>query len=134
MWHLTACRISVSLLFLNWIKSEMIFNHISELLLATLIQKCQILCSRKNKKIIIINKKKNIISLSSAESTHSMVSLNYMFPNIDGMAYSADPDQTALLLKEQFDLGLHYLLRPVYPNILSVNMTLFILCVYFSHC
>ena len=25
MWHLTACKISISLLFLNWIKNEMIF-------------------------------------------------------------------------------------------------------------
>ena len=25
MWHLTACKVSVSLLFLNWIKNEMIF-------------------------------------------------------------------------------------------------------------
>ena len=39
MWHLTACKISVSLSFLNWIKNEMIFNHISELILATLIQR-----------------------------------------------------------------------------------------------
>ena len=38
MWHLTACKISVSLLFLNWIKNKMIFYHISELMLATLIQ------------------------------------------------------------------------------------------------
>ena len=39
MWHLTACKISVSLSFLNWIKNEMIFYHISELMLATLIQR-----------------------------------------------------------------------------------------------
>ena len=38
MWHLTACQISVSVLFLNWIKNE-IFYHISELMLATLIQR-----------------------------------------------------------------------------------------------
>ena len=33
----TACKISFSLSFLNWIKNEMIFYHISELMLATLI-------------------------------------------------------------------------------------------------
>ena len=38
MWHLTACKISVSLLFLNWIKNGMIFYGFSELMLATLIQ------------------------------------------------------------------------------------------------
>ena len=37
MWHLTACKISVSVLFLNWIKNEMIFYRIFELILATLI-------------------------------------------------------------------------------------------------
>ena len=38
--HLTACKISVSLLSLNWIKNEMIFFYrISELMLATLIQR-----------------------------------------------------------------------------------------------
>ena len=46
MWHLTACKISVSLSFLNWIKNEMIFFffffflRISELMLATLIERC----------------------------------------------------------------------------------------------
>ena len=45
MWHPTACRISFSLLFLDWIKNEMIFYHISELMLAALIQ-------RYDKKII----------------------------------------------------------------------------------
>ena len=39
MWHLSACKNSVSLVFLNWIKNEIIFFHISELMLATLIQK-----------------------------------------------------------------------------------------------
>ena len=39
MWHLTACKISVSLTFLKWIKNEMNFYHISELMLATLIQR-----------------------------------------------------------------------------------------------
>ena len=39
MWHLTACKFSVSLSFLNWIKNEMIFYRISELMLATLIQR-----------------------------------------------------------------------------------------------
>ena len=39
MWQLTACKISVSLLFLNWIKNEMIFYRISELMLPTLIQR-----------------------------------------------------------------------------------------------
>ena len=37
MWHLTAWKISVSLSILNWIKKEMIFYHISEIMLATLI-------------------------------------------------------------------------------------------------
>ena len=35
MWHLTPCKISASLSFLNWIKNEMIFIIISELMLAT---------------------------------------------------------------------------------------------------
>ena len=39
MWHLTACKISVSLSFLNWIKNEMISYRTSELMLATLIQR-----------------------------------------------------------------------------------------------
>ena len=41
MWHLTACKISVSLSFLNWIKNEMIFffYRVSELMLQTLIQR-----------------------------------------------------------------------------------------------
>ena len=39
MWHLTASKISVSLSFVNWIKNEMIFYRISELMLATLIQR-----------------------------------------------------------------------------------------------
>ena len=39
MWHLTACKISVSLSFLNWIKNVMNFYRISELLLPTLIQR-----------------------------------------------------------------------------------------------
>ena len=37
MWHLTACKSSVSLSFLNWIK--MIFYRISELMLPTLNQR-----------------------------------------------------------------------------------------------
>ena len=45
MWHLTTCKISVSLSFLNGGKNEMIFNRISELMLPTLIQ-------RYDKKII----------------------------------------------------------------------------------
>ena len=46
MWHLRACKISVSLSFMNWIKIEMIlimnetiFYCISESLLATLTQR-----------------------------------------------------------------------------------------------
>ena len=40
MWHLTVCKVSVSISFLNWIKNEMIFFYcISELMLATLIQR-----------------------------------------------------------------------------------------------
>ena len=39
MWHLTACKISVSLSFLYWIKNEMIFYRTSELMLAILIQR-----------------------------------------------------------------------------------------------
>ena len=39
----------------------------------------------------------------------------------DGMANSVDPDQTAW---EQSDLGLHCLLRPVYPSILTIFMLL----------
>ena len=45
MWHLTACKVSVSQSFLNWIKNEMIIYCISELMLAVLIQ-------RYDKKII----------------------------------------------------------------------------------
>ena len=39
MWHLTARKISVSLSFLNWVKNEMIFYHITELMLPILVQK-----------------------------------------------------------------------------------------------
>ena len=39
MWCLKACKISVSLLFLNWIKNETIFYRISELMLAAFIQR-----------------------------------------------------------------------------------------------
>ena len=39
MWHMTAYKIPVSLLFLNWIKHEMIFYRISELILLALIQR-----------------------------------------------------------------------------------------------
>ena len=35
IWHLWTCKISVSLSFLKWIKNEIIFYHISELMLAT---------------------------------------------------------------------------------------------------
>ena len=44
MWHLTDCKISVSLSFLKWIKNELItlFYRISELMLATLIQRYHI--------------------------------------------------------------------------------------------
>ena len=39
MWHLTACKISVNLVILNWTKNEMIFFYrISELMSPTLIQ------------------------------------------------------------------------------------------------
>ena len=39
MWHLKACKISFSLSFLSWTKNEMSFYCISELMLATLIQR-----------------------------------------------------------------------------------------------
>ena len=39
MCHLKACKISVSFSFLNWIKNEMIVYCVSELMLATLIQR-----------------------------------------------------------------------------------------------
>ena len=39
MRHLTACKISVNLPVLNRIKNEMIFSGISELMLATIIQR-----------------------------------------------------------------------------------------------
>ena len=35
-WHLTACKFSFSLSFLNWIKNETIFHHISKLMLANI--------------------------------------------------------------------------------------------------
>ena len=38
MWHLTACKISVSLSCLNWSKIKLIFYSISELMLPTLIE------------------------------------------------------------------------------------------------
>ena len=37
--------------------------------------------------------------------------------DVDGIASSVDPDQTAP--KEQSDLGLHSFLRPICPNILN---------------
>ena len=45
MWHLTAVKISFRLLYLNWIKNEIIFYRVSEFMLAALIQ-------RYDKKII----------------------------------------------------------------------------------
>ena len=36
MWNLIACKISVGMSFLNWVKNEMIFYCISELMLAIL--------------------------------------------------------------------------------------------------
>ena len=54
MWHLTACKILVSLLVLNWIKNEIIFYCISELVLATSIQRHKKLfhfCSRTRDKL-----------------------------------------------------------------------------------
>ena len=39
MWHLTTCKISVNLSFLNWVRNEMSFYCISELKLATFIQR-----------------------------------------------------------------------------------------------
>ena len=53
MWHLTACKISVSLSFLNWIKIEMIFCRISELMLAKLIQR------HDKKKKLFISRRRN---------------------------------------------------------------------------
>ena len=49
MWYMTACKISVSHSFLNWIKNEMIFFHISELVLPTL----KAPYSSKNRHLII---------------------------------------------------------------------------------
>ena len=39
MLHLTACKILISLLLLNWIKNENFFFIVSELMLATLMQR-----------------------------------------------------------------------------------------------
>ena len=39
MWHLTACKNPLSLLFLNWVKKMKWFYCIPELMLATLIQR-----------------------------------------------------------------------------------------------
>ena len=39
MWHLTAFKIPVSLSFLNWIKNEMIFFILTDLMFAILIQR-----------------------------------------------------------------------------------------------
>ena len=47
MWHLTACKISVSLSFMNWIKNEMIFYCVSELFIVGKI------ISEKQKNIIL---------------------------------------------------------------------------------
>ena len=53
MWHLTVYKNSVSLAFFNWIKNEMIFYRISELMLATLIRG-----TKKNRIIFFIQFKK----------------------------------------------------------------------------
>ena len=37
MWHLTACKILISLSFLKWFKKEMILYRVSELMLPCLI-------------------------------------------------------------------------------------------------
>ena len=56
MWHLTAYKISVSLSFLNWIRIEMTFYRISELILATLIQRS---CDDKKKAFHFKNERLN---------------------------------------------------------------------------
>ena len=53
MWHLAACKISVSLSFLKW--NDFFFYRVSELMFATLIQRHD---KKKKKK----KKKKKIIS------------------------------------------------------------------------
>ena len=39
MWHVTACKMSFDLSCLSFIKNEMIFYRISDLMLETLIQR-----------------------------------------------------------------------------------------------
>ena len=68
MWQLTTCKVSVSLSFLNWIKNEMIFYCISELMLATIIQ-------RYEKKIISFQERETNWSFTGCQVPHFMIVL-----------------------------------------------------------
>ena len=71
MWHLTARKISVRLLLLNWNKNEMTFYHISELMLATLIQRYDTL--RKHvysNKLKILQPKKENFQMKKSDIFH----------------------------------------------------------------
>ena len=68
MWHMTACKISVSLSFLKWVKNEMNFYRISELMLETLIQ-------RHDKKIISFQERETNWNFTGYQVSHVMIVL-----------------------------------------------------------
>ena len=79
------CKISVSLSFLNWIKNEMIFYRISELMLATLIQRYT---ERKKKRRVNFIPKFHL-SLKKFVKYFTMITKRYMYgtkvPNFIGL-------------------------------------------------
>ena len=76
MWHLTASKISASLSFLNWIKNEIGFHGISELMLATLIQ--SYIKKKKNHFISRMRDKLKFYRLSSA-TFYDCITVIYQF-------------------------------------------------------
>ena len=79
MWQVTACKISVSLSFLKWIKSEIIFYRISELMLPILIQRYV-----KNHFILIQFKNEKLTeNFTGFQVPHFMIIYQFIKPYLD---------------------------------------------------
>ena len=79
MWQVTACKISVSLSFLKWIKSEIIFYRISELMLPILIQRYV-----KNHFILIRFKNEKLTeNFTGFQVPHFMIIYQFIKPFLD---------------------------------------------------
>ena len=79
MWHLTACKNSGSLAFLNLVKNEMTFYHISELMLATSIQRYD----KKNHFIFIQLKNARLTEMLKAVRCHIYDCIKIFKPFLD---------------------------------------------------